>query len=66
MTPNPAKEALTRAVNRAIAEGAPVYENLTLENMTWDKWQKLPLATREKIRDNSDLSPQLMLQWASR
>jgi hypothetical protein len=24
---NPAKEALTRAVNRAIAEGAPVYVN---------------------------------------
>lgn len=24
---NPAREALTRAVNRAIAEGAPVYEN---------------------------------------
>ena len=25
---NPAREALTRAVNRAIAEGAPVYTNL--------------------------------------
>lgn len=25
--PNPAREALSRAVNRAIAEGAPVYEN---------------------------------------
>ena len=25
---NPAREALTRAVNRAIANGAPVYENV--------------------------------------
>ena len=28
--PNPARQALTRAVNRAIADGAPVYVNVTV------------------------------------
>ena len=30
MRNNLAREALTRAVNRAIAEGAPIYENLPM------------------------------------
>ena len=28
MRPNPAREALTRAVNRAIANGAPIYQEI--------------------------------------
>ena len=34
MTPNPARAALSRAVNRAIAEGAPVYQEQRATGMT--------------------------------
>lgn len=35
MKNNPAREALTRAVSRAIANGAPVYENVPVIYQAW-------------------------------
>jgi hypothetical protein len=32
----------------------------TQNTMTWDQWRKIPERDREKLRDLSDLSPQLV------
>ena len=54
---NPAREALTRAVNRAIANGAPVYENvpdyghlIALQNGLAHERERLANATNESER----------------
>jgi len=54
---NPAREALTRAVNRAIANGAPVYENvpdyshlIALQDGLAHERERLANATNESER----------------
>lgn len=57
---NPAREALARAVNRAIAEGAPVYTNRPdPEALIRDLWRFIEdggstdefFALRERVRE---------------